>query len=59
MSIGDWFEYNDKVYEIEGATPTDWICREVLINSADPKLKYGEAVAIGKGVVNDIYEQHV
>lgn len=50
MKIGDWFEFGKKIYEIIGETPTDWICKEILYNVADPTLRYGETVVIGKEI---------
>lgn len=50
--IGEWIEFNGKIYEITGETGTDYVCREVLYLSENPKLKYDKDITfIGKALI--------
>lgn len=48
MEIGDWIEFGNLIIEVTSITETDVIGKIVLYDSADPKLRYGEPVAINK-----------
>lgn len=50
---GDWFDYNNKIYEVMAETEADVKCREVLVESERPKLKYGEPVFISKTLIGE------
>lgn len=46
--IGDWIEVDDKIYEITGETDGDYIVREVLYNTPNKVIPYGETTVISK-----------
>lgn len=48
ITIGDWIDYNKKIYEVIADKGNDLICKEVLFNSEDWILRYGEPEVISK-----------
>ena len=50
---GEWIDYNNRIYEVVAETQSDAKCREVLFESTDPKLRYGEPVFISKTLIGE------
>ena len=46
--IGEWIEFEDRIFEVVSETNADFICREVLYKDFSLKLKYGGLIVISK-----------
>jgi len=51
--IGTWVEFGESLFEVIKAVADDYICREILYLSTNPKLQYGDTVVISKTVLQE------
>lgn len=52
FEVGDWIEFDNKIFEITKVTAIDVFCLEVMYNVPTLKLKYGELTIIGRALLN-------
>ena len=51
--VGDWIEFDDKIFEVVKITETDVLCLEVMYKVPTRKLKYAnELTIIGRALIN-------